>query len=102
MPEVPHAGEHHGEAAFVGGRDVPVGLARNSALVVAFLIGSAGCYFIRSMIGGGGISIAPPGADGQWGAWLPEMVWPLWSLALAVAAIAYAERRRRVPIGSSV
>ncbi|WP_153504006.1 hypothetical protein [Cumulibacter manganitolerans] len=80
---------------FIGGRAVPVGLARNSALVVAFLVAAAGAYFVRVMLQGEGIPMAPRGAESQWGAWLPEMVWPLWAGALAVAALAYAERRRR-------
>jgi hypothetical protein len=80
---------------FVGGRAVPVGLARNSALAVAFLVAAAGAYFVRVMLQGDGIPMAPRGAASQWGAWLPEMVWPLWALALAIAAVAYAERRRR-------
>lgn len=79
----------------LGGRRVPVGLARNSALTVALLVAAAGCYFIRALVTGSVISIAPPGAHEHWGAWLPEMLWPLWGLALAIAAIAYAEQRRR-------
>lgn len=80
---------------WLGGRDVPVGLARNFALVVAFLIAAAGAYFVRLMVTGSEITMAPRGAADQWGAWLPEMLWPLWALALALAALAYAERRRR-------
>lgn len=79
---------------WIGGRSVPVGLARNSALVVALAVTSAGCYFVRSTISGS-IGIAPEGAEEHWAAWLPEIFWPLWGAALAVAAIAYADRRRR-------
>lgn len=84
----------------VGGRAVPVGFARNAALAVAFLIASAGAYFVRVMLTGGDISMAPEGAGEHWGAWLPEMLWPVWALALGFAALAYAERRRRgLPVG---
>ncbi|MDN5796343.1 MAG: hypothetical protein L0H79_11410 [Intrasporangium sp.] len=35
-----------------------------------------------------------PGAPGDWAAWAPELPWPLWGLALGIAAIAYRARRR--------
>ena len=34
-----------------------------------------------------------PGTDADWAAWLPELFWPLWGVALAVAGLAYAARR---------
>lgn len=76
------------------GRRVPIGLARNSAVFVGTTVLSAGAYFIRSMVTGN-ISIAPAGAELQIAAWLPEMFWPVWGIALIVAGLAYAELRRR-------
>ncbi|WP_106849972.1 hypothetical protein [Blastococcus sp. Marseille-P5729] len=80
---------------FVGGKPVPVRFVTRFACGVAFLVAAASAYFIRAMVTGSEISMAPAGAERYWGAWLPEMVWPVWALALAVAAVAYAERRRR-------
>lgn len=80
---------------FMGGKPVPVRFATRFAFAVAFLVAAAGAYFVRIMATGAEISMAPEGAETEWGAWLPEMLWPLWALALAVAAAAYAERRRR-------
>lgn len=89
------------------GHRVPIGLARNSAVIVGFIVLSAGGYFIRSIISGD-ISIAPDGAESQLAAWLPEIFWPLWGLGLIAAGLAYAELRRRdeaphaaAPVGSS-
>lgn len=78
----------------LGGTPVPVGLAVNTALAVSVLVGSAGCAFVRLMAQGG-IPMAPDGAIDQIGAWLPEMLWPLWGASLATAALCYRERRRR-------
>ncbi|WP_134323727.1 hypothetical protein [Cumulibacter soli] len=80
---------------FMGGKDVPIGFARRFALIVALLIASAGPFFVRAKLAGGQIAIAPEGAENHWGAWLPEMLWPLWAIALVVAAFAYEERRLR-------
>ncbi|GAB3293782.1 hypothetical protein EK0264_12670 [Epidermidibacterium keratini] len=78
----------------LGGRRVPIGLARNAAVFVGTAVLSAGCYFIRSMVTGN-ISIAPAGAEQQIAAWLPEMFWPIWGIALIIAGLVYAELRRR-------
>ena len=34
-----------------------------------------------------------PGDVADWAAWVPELFWPLWGVALAVAGLAYAARR---------
>jgi len=83
------------------GTPVPVNLAVVPALVVAVLVASAGVNFIRDMISGS-IAMAPAGASGQTAAWLPEMFWPLWGIALATAALVYRERRRRGDSAPSV
>ncbi|MGW4795381.1 hypothetical protein ACWEPC_23505 [Nonomuraea sp. NPDC004297] len=43
-----------------------------------------------------GEQVGPPGADQELGAWMPEMLWPLWGAGLAVAALAYLSRRRHL------
>lgn len=80
---------------FVGGKPVPMAFVRRFAYSVALLVTSGGAFFIRAKLAGKDLGIAPEGAENQWGAWLPEMVWPLWGLALAMATVAYCERRRR-------
>ncbi len=76
------------------GKPVPVNLAVIPALVVSVLVASAGVGFVRDVIAGD-IAMAPRDAISQPAAWLPEMFWPLWGVALATAALAYRERRRR-------
>lgn len=76
------------------GKPVPVGLAVNSALIVSLLVSSAGIFIVRGALSGD-LALAPSGAASQIAAWLPELFWPLWGAALATAALAYRERRRR-------
>lgn len=73
------------------GRPVPPRLPAYAALAVAVPIASAGLMYVRRMIAGA--EIGPPGAAAEPGAWLPEMFWPLWALALTVAGLAYLLRR---------
>ena len=73
------------------GREIPARGPAYAALAVAVPIGAAGLMYIRKMVAG--VPIGPPGAETQIGAWLPEMLWPLWAAALAVAALAYLIRR---------
>jgi hypothetical protein len=75
-----------------GGRPVPVGLAVVPATFVASLVASAGLSFLR-LVAVGEVSRIP-GSESDWAAWLPEMFWPLWGVALGVAALAYRARRR--------
>ena len=76
---------------FLRGRAVPVRLPVYAAVAVAVPIASAGLMFIRLVLRGE--QFGPPGAASQPGAWLPEMLWPLWGAALTVAAVAYLVRR---------
>ena len=73
------------------GRSIPPRGPAAAALAVAVPIAAAGLMYIRKMISG--VQIGPPGAESELGAWLPEMLWPLWAAALAVAALAYLLRR---------
>lgn len=73
------------------GREIPARGPAYAALAVAVPIAAAGLMYIRKMIAG--VQIGPPGAEMELGAWLPEMLWPLWAAALTVAALAYLLRR---------
>lgn len=75
----------------VGGRPVPVSVAVVPALFVAAAIGSAGLGFCRVLVVGELDSL--PGEPEDWAAWAPELLWPLWGVALGVAAFAYRTRR---------
>lgn len=75
----------------LGGRSVPVGMAVVPAVFVGSVVFSAGLAFWRLVLVGE-IS-ETPGAVEDWAAWVPELFWPLWGVALAVAGIAYAARR---------
>jgi hypothetical protein len=75
----------------LGGRPVPVSLAVVPALFVAAAVASAGLGFWRVLLVGQLESL--PGEPEDWAAWAPELLWPLWGLALGVAAFAYRARR---------
>ncbi|MFI6817641.1 hypothetical protein ACIBG7_34960 [Nonomuraea sp. NPDC050328] len=77
---------------FLGGRPIPPRLPACSALALALPISSAGLMYVRKKLTGE--QVGPVGAAEELGAWLPEMLWPLWGAALAVAALAYLHRRR--------
>lgn len=80
----------------IGGRRVPPGLAVVPASIVALLVTSAGLMFWRMTLTGS----FPLGDFGDltlenaWAALLPELIWPIWGVALAAAALAYYLRRR--------
>jgi hypothetical protein len=74
------------------GRRVPVLLAVVPAGLVAVVVGSAGAMFLRVGLTGG-LDESLPGEPTDVAAWLPEMFWPLWSVALAAATYAYWLRR---------
>jgi hypothetical protein len=68
---------------------VPAGL-------VALIVTSAGLMFWRLTASGGfelgiGETIT---LQGEWAAILPELLWPAWGVALALATLAYYYRRR--------
>lgn len=69
------------------GKRVPPLLAIIPATLVAIIITVAGMTYIRG-------SIAGRFSMSEWGAWLPETLWPIWGGALAAAALAYHLRRR--------
>ncbi|HET8598737.1 MAG TPA: hypothetical protein VFL99_00310 [Segeticoccus sp.] len=77
----------------LAGRRVPVGIAVVPASVVALAVSSAGVMFIRLILSGEFDGLFPAELPDVAG-WLPEMFWPVWGTALAVATAAYAVRRR--------
>ena len=75
----------------LGGRRVPVAMAVVPAVFVGSVVFSAGLAFWRLVLVGE--LDETPGAVADWAAWVPELFWPLWGVALAVAGLAYAARR---------
>ncbi|MFI7274380.1 hypothetical protein [Streptomyces sp. NPDC049879] len=71
------------------GRRVPLTLAVVPASVVSVLVTIAGVMYIRLHLTG---AFDHPRRD--WGASVPETVWPVWGVALALATLAYYLRRR--------
>jgi len=63
------------------GRRVPIPLAVVPAMVVAFLVTSAGLMMTR-------VLLTRPTSASNWAAMGPAMLWPLWGTALATAALA--------------
>lgn len=84
-----------------GGRRVPVGAAVVPALFVASVIFPAGIQ-MTAMAWGAAPGIPPMLTASDWGAYGPTLLWPLWSVALAAAAIAYWLRRRGEPSEAGV
>ncbi|MFI5626198.1 hypothetical protein ACIA03_22245 [Nocardioides sp. NPDC051685] len=74
-----------------GGRPVPVAMALVPGILVAGAVTSAGLSFWRMVVAGDLWMV--PGATSDWAAWVPEMLWPVWGVALAVACLAYLGRR---------
>jgi hypothetical protein len=75
----------------IGGRPVPLALAIVPASTVAILVTAAGLMFWRrTLLGSGTFSLA----RGDWAALGPELLWPIWGIALGAAALAYYLRRQ--------
>ena len=79
----------------VGGRRVPLALAIVPASLVAVLVTNAGLMYWRMTVSGGfpiaGIQLT---LEDSWAALAPELLWPLWGVALGAATGAYYLRRR--------
>ncbi|GAA0925497.1 hypothetical protein [Nonomuraea longicatena] len=69
------------------GRRVPPLLAVIPAGFVSIIITVAGITYIR-------LTVVGKFEMTEWGAWLPELFWPIWGAALATATVAYYRRRR--------
>jgi hypothetical protein len=81
---------------FLRGRRVPIWLAVVPASLVSVLVTTAGLMFVRltltgklGMILGEGVLSAE-----NWAALAPELLWPVWGVALGAATLAYYYRRR--------
>lgn len=73
----------------VGGRSVPPALAVVPAALVALVVTQAGLMYVRLALQG-----RWAGEGENWAAIGPELVWPVWGVALGAAALAYLLRRR--------
>ena len=78
----------------VGGKRVPPALAIVPATLVAILITTAGLMFVRLTLLGEIGELFTFVGDEDWAALAPELLWPLWGVALALATLAYFYRRR--------
>lgn len=75
----------------VGGKRVPPVIAIVPAAIIAAMVTTAGLMFIRrTALGMGTFSLT----GGDWAALAPELLWPLWGVALGAATLAYYYRRR--------
>jgi hypothetical protein len=70
---------------------VPPKLAIVPATVVAVFVTSAGLEYWRIAFSG------PMAMETSWTTLGPELLWPLWGIALAAAALAYKLRRSAPP-----
>jgi hypothetical protein len=73
----------------LAGRRVPPALAIVPATLVALIVTEAGLMFVRLALAGHWA-----GEWHNWGALAPELVWPVWGVALGLATLAYSYRRR--------
>ncbi|KQZ09267.1 hypothetical protein ASD23_13410 [Agromyces sp. Root1464] len=76
---------------FLRGRAIPPRLPAALAIAISLPIMSAGLMYVRKMLAGE--EFGATGAEHEPGAWLPEMFFPVWGAALAIAALAYLQRR---------
>jgi hypothetical protein len=82
----------------LGRRSVAPWVAIVPAGVGAVTVTIAGLMFVRTTLFGG-FSLGPQfdlSVGGDWAAIAPELLWPIWGVALAVAAAGYYYRRRNV------
>lgn len=85
----------------LSGRRVPVALAVVPASLVALAIVPAGISMVRQVLSGA----AEIDFISDWAAFGPPFLWPLWGVALGVATLGYALRRRgerRAPAGTGL
>lgn len=72
-------------------------LAVIPASLVAILVTTAGLMFVRLVIAGN-VGVVVPALDinlgENWATLAPELLWPLWGVALGAATLAYYYRRR--------
>jgi hypothetical protein len=81
---------------FLGGKRVPIPFAVVPASLVSVLVTTSGLMFVRLTLTGRLGAILGEGVLGaeNWAALAPELLWPLWGVALGAATLAYYYRRR--------
>lgn len=79
---------------FLAGRLVPESLVIVPAALVSLLVTSAGVMFMRLVLTGTMSDVFVFAEDVGWAALAPELLWPVWGVALATATLAYHYRRR--------
>jgi hypothetical protein len=79
---------------FLAGRRVPLALAIVPAALVSVAVTTAGLMFVRLTLLGTIGEVFTFIDAGDWAALAPELLWPLWGVALAAATLAYYFRRR--------
>jgi hypothetical protein len=78
----------------LAGRRVPPALAIVPASLVSILVTTAGLMFVRLTLRGAMSESFTFVGQEDWAALAPELLWPLWGVALAAATLAYYYRRR--------
>jgi hypothetical protein len=78
----------------LSGRRVPPALAIVPASLVAVIVTNAGLMFVRLMLLGTLFEVFTFLDEGDWAALAPELLWPVWGVALGAATLAYYYRRR--------
>jgi hypothetical protein len=79
---------------FLAGKRVPPALAIVPATLVAVLITTAGLMFVRLTVTGAIYDFFALIDEEDWAALAPELLWPIWGVALGAATLAYYLRRR--------
>jgi hypothetical protein len=80
---------------FVGGRAVPHALVVVPATFVAVIVTAAGLMFVRMGVAGTfNLGVHPVRFTENWAALWPELLWPIWGVALGLATLAYHSRTR--------
>jgi hypothetical protein len=81
---------------FLSGSQVPIWLAVVPASLVSVLVTAAGLMFVRLTLTGELGAILGEGVltGENWAALAPELLWPIWGVALGAATLAYYYRRR--------
>jgi len=83
----------------LGGRSVPIWAAVVPALGAAILVTNAGLMYVRMVLTTGGFRLGEGTVlrlNTDPAALAPELLWPIWGVALAATALAYYYRRRGV------
>lgn len=80
----------------LAGKRVPPALAIVPATLVSVIVTVAGLMFVRLQFRGilGDTILGDAFGEGNWATTVPELLWPIWGVALGAATLAYYYRRR--------